>query len=323
MKKYLITGSGGFVAKHFLDLLEAGGERVKVLGLDVLDKKPEIRIYQHIALTSIKADLSNQPKLRSIIEDFRPDYVLHLAALSSVAYSLEHPSEVFEANIKIVLNLLESLRQSKSKAKTLLVGSSEIYGHQSSGAQGLMEDELLAPVNPYGLARLTQERLAIMYGDLYNLNITMTRSFNHFGPGQAERFVLSSIAKQLVNKIALKKKGPVAIEVGDVQVERDFTDVRDVVRAYSLLLKKGKPNAVYNVCSGSSDSIKTLIELMAKLLKVKVAIKTNTKLLRKNEVKKIKGNNRKILADCGWKPKITIEKSLADLLEFWGKRVKA
>lgn len=320
MDRFLITGFSGFVSKHFLDYLERQQQAVEVLGLDLFDPSFDLSGYKHLACTFSKADLLDKEQVEAIIGRFRPDYVLHLASYSSVAYSWQHPVESFANNTNIFLNLLENIRRLGIRCRVLSVGSSEEYGNVSPADIPLKEDHPLRPVSPYAVARVSQEMLSEIYVNGYNMDIVLTRSFNNIGPGQRDVFVVSSFAKKLVE---LKSSGAKEITTGDTTIIRDFVDVRDVVEAYYLLFKKGKKGEIYNICSGKGTSLDEIIKNLSKQLGIAVSQKTDPKLVRPSDNKVIIGSNEKIRSHIGWQNSIPLEKSLKDIIEYHQQLVKA
>lgn len=314
--KILITGITGFVSAHFLDYLNVVEPGAAVMGvarnIDEFDKNR----YPNLKITIKLIDLLNKDAVGIIISDFEPEYILHLASVSSVALSWQTPLESFVNNTNIFLNLVEQVRVYKIKCRILSIGSSEEYGEVTEEQLPLTEEHILNPVSPYAVARVSQEMLSTIYAQGFNLDIIITRSFNHIGPGQKDKFVISSFAKQLVqlaNDDSKEKK----IITGDLSVTRDFLDVRDVAKAYYTLLKKGKSNSVYNICSGNGIMLKEIIETMSKLLNIKIITQTNPALIRPNENRKIIGSYKKMKTDFGWAPQISLEQSLTDIINYW------
>lgn len=314
--KILITGFGGFVSRHFLDLLNKEEPGSVVLGID--KQSPGFDPFDHPALTiSFKSnDLLNRSSTEAILDDFNPDYILHLASVSSVAQSWHTPLDSFVNNTNIFLNLIEQVRIKNKKCRVLSVGSSEEFGEVNEKELPLTEGHPLNPVSPYAVARVSQEMLSKIYADGYSLDVIMTRSFNHIGPGQKEIFVISSFAKQLV-QLANDMPANKTITTGDLSVIRDFVDVRDVVKAYYLLLKKGRPGEVYNICSGKGIVLKDIISKMSGLLGIEVRTEINPQLIRPNENRTVIGSYKKIKDELGWEPFIGIDQSLADIIEYW------
>ena len=320
MEKYLITGFAGFVSKHFIDYLEDKNVNAEILGIDILEPSHNARPYKSIALDFVKMDLLDKERLQPVIHDFQPQYILHLASYSSVSFSWKNPVVSFKNNTTIFLNLLELLRELNSDARLLSVGSSEEYGNVRKEDIPLEESHALNPVSPYAVARVSQELLSRVYCESFGMNIVITRSFNHIGPGQKDIFVVPSFAKQLIE---IKKKGEKkgSIDVGDISIVRDFLDVRDVVEAYHKLLTNGRKGEVYNVCSGIGVSLKEIVDMMADILNIKVDIHVNERLIRPNDNKIIIGSNEKIRRDIEWTNKILLSESITDLIKYWDANV--
>ena len=318
MKKYLITGYSGFVSRHFLEYLDKNETYVSIKGLDTQQPEFSHSPYRNIRLNFEKIDLLDQDRVESIIFNFQPDYIVHLASYSSVAFSWKEPILSFRNNMNIYLNLLESVRKLNQPVRILSIGSSEEYGNVDEKSLPLTEEHIPRPVSPYAVARVSQEMISKVYVDGYGLDIVMTRSFNHIGPFQRDIFVISSFAKQLVE---IKKSGKNSGELvtGDTSIIRDFTDVRDVVVAYDLLLKKGKTGEIYNVCSGKGTSLNDVIGIMAKILDINIHTRVNEKLVRPSDNKIIIGSNEKIKREVGWNMRIPLEKSMSDIIDYWQK----
>ncbi|OHD13975.1 MAG: hypothetical protein A2086_10585 [Spirochaetes bacterium GWD1_27_9] len=315
MLKFLITGCSGFVGKHFLNYLEDNKIKSFVLGIDVVPLVLE-RNYKNIKISFTENDLMDKDKIQYIIYDFKPNYIIHLASYSSVAFSWQNPIISFQNNTNIFLNLLEAVKVSKGECRVLSIGSSEEYGNVTDDKIPLKEDYDLSPVSPYAVARVAQELLSKVYVNGYGQDIIITRSFNNIGPGQRENFVIPSFAKQLVElKLQNKKEGEIV--VGDISIIRDFLDIRDVVCAYYMLLMNGKSGEVYNVCSGNGYSLKQVIDMMGEILNIKVNIKVNKNLIRPNDNKIIIGANDKLKKDIGWENKIAFKNTLCDIIEEW------
>ncbi len=306
-KRYLITGIGGFVGGHLLNLLDFSNEPIETLGIDRLVREtPQTKNRMEAV------DLLDRDRLRGLVAEFRPDFVIHLAAGSSVAESWKDPAGCFLNNMTAFLNLLDAVRDSVPGCRILSVGSAEVYGGVDSSTGTLREEMILNPRNPYAIGRLAQEQLGRVYVDGFGLDIISTRSFNHTGPGQSPRFAVPSFVRQLVD--AKQRNGKKAVlSTGNVEVIRDLSDVRDVVRAYLLLLEKGRSGEVYNVCSGEGRTLRSVIETAAKLLDLDVEIVVDEKLLRPNDVKSFIGSNEKLTNETGWRPEIPFETTLRDM----------
>lgn len=322
MEKYLITGFSGFVSRHFLEFLEARGTHASVLGIDIHAPKFDMRGFRRIKCGFESLDLMDDKRTQEVMYRFQPNYILHLASYSSVMYSWKNPAWSFQNNTNIFLNLLEIVRLLGLDARILSIGSSEEYGNVSDNELPLREEQPLRPVSPYAVARVSQEMLSRVYVDGYGMDVVITRSFNHLGPGQNELFVVSSFAKQ-VSEASKKGVSSLAMKTGDLSIVRDFTDVRDVVRAYHLLLTKGRKGEVYNVCSGRGVTLADIVSLLSKKKGVEVSTSTDPKLVRPSDNRAIVGSNEKILNAVGWKPELSLDRSLDDILLDWEKRLES
>ncbi len=318
--KLIITGFSGFVSKHFIEYLEENKIKSEILGIDINFPDFDYNNYANQIVKFEQIDLLNTGILENIIYKFKPDYILHLASYSSVGFSWKNPSLSFRNNINIFLNLIEIVREFSPKCRVLSVGSSEEYGNVEEKNLPLSEEYPLAPVSPYAVARVSQEQLSKVYCDGFGLDIVMTRSFNHMGPGQKEIFVVSSFAKQLVEiKKGLKKEA--RLITGDISVVRDFLDVRDVVDAYYKLFMHGISGEVYNICSGKGASLKDLIDTMCNILNVEVIIEKDPGLIRPNDNRIVVGANEKLEKATGWSQRISLNESLKDLISYWDQKL--
>lgn len=315
MHRYLITGFSGFVGRHFLEYLESLQNPSFAMGVDIVPPDFSLDRLKHVQCNFEKRDLLDREGIERIISQFQPNYILHLASYSSVAFSWANPVKSFQNNTNIFLNVLEAVHSVNPSIMILSVGSSEEYGDLAEGQGKFCEEDMLHPISPYAVARVSQEMLSKVYAKGYGLDVVMTRSFNHIGPGQKDIFVISSFAKRLVE---MKKRGVASprLITGDISLIRDFVDVRDVVRAYDGLLKKGKRGEIYNICSGVGYSLRNIIEQMASILDMEILTETDEKLIRPNDNKVILGSNEKIKRDIGWSPKIPLHRSLKDVIDF-------
>lgn len=304
MKKILITGFSGFVAFYFLDYLNnvvAKNEKIEVLGIDLnppVDFDEDYN-FQNIHTRFLSLNLMDFSALEIAITSFSPDYILHLASLSSVGASWKEPIGCFMNNTNIFLNLVEAVRKSKIYCRILSVGSSEEYGNVTEDDIPLTEDTKLQPVSPYAIARVSQEMLSKCYVESMNLDIVLTRSFNHIGPRQRDLFVVPSFIKQILEGKSVGLKN-IQLSTGNLEIVRDFLDVRDVVRAYYLLLTKGKKGELYNVCSGKGYTLRAVINQIAELENVIVTSVTDPARIRPNDNMIIIGDNKKLCKETGW-----------------------
>jgi GDP-4-dehydro-6-deoxy-D-mannose reductase len=317
--KILVTGFSGFVSTHFLDLLHKVEPGSTILGVDKHPPSIDSNAYPRLNISYQNIDLLNKSIVDETLRNFQPEYILHLASVSSVAQSWQTPLESFVNNTNIFLNLVEQVRVNNIPCRILSVGSSEEYGEVEESKLPLTEEHPLKPLSPYAVARISQEMLSKIYADGYGQDIIITRSFNHIGPGQKENFVISSFAKQLV-QLATGNGNDNKLVAGNLSIVRDFVDVRDVVEAYYLLLKNGIRGEVYNICSGNGIELKEIIVKMSELLNIDIRVEVNPSLIRPNENKKIIGSYQKIKNGLGWEPAIPIEKSLADIITYWQQK---
>lgn len=313
-KKFLITGFSGFVGRHFIQYLYELPETFEVCGVDIKEPAFDCSIYKDkINIQFKKVNLLNRDELKTVLAEFNPDYILHLASFSSVAYSWQHPEDCFVNNTNIFLNLTCALKEADLTCRVLSIGSSEEYGNVLPDQLPLKEDMHLTPVSPYAVARVSQEMLSRVFVDHYHLDIILTRSFNHIGPWQDERFVVPSFIRRILN---IKDSGGEAgtIETGDTTIVRDFVDVRDVVRAYYLLLTKGTPGEIYNICSGKGIPLSEVIEMIASITETDVKPQVNPEFVRPDDNRMIIGSHDKITEELGWKPEISLENTLKDMV---------
>ena len=265
-------------------------------------------------------DLRDRAALTAAVAAIQPDTVLHLAAQSFVPASFESPRETFDINFYGTLNLLEALQAAGFKGRMLFVGSGDIYGQVAEAALPVREDHPLHPRNPYAVSKVAAEALCYQWSQTSGFAIIMVRPFNHIGPGQSPRFAIADFAKQVM-EIRLGRRAPV-LQVGDIDVTRDFTDVRDVVRAYGLLLEQGRNGAVYNVCSGREYDIRDLLRRLMVLAGVDARMEQDQARLRPAEQRRMVASFEALHRDTGWQPAITIEQSLQDLLNDWEKQLQ-
>lgn len=315
-KKILITGFSGFVARHFVDYLNTLEINVEIYGIDI--REPEYGLEQYLPRIKICfsiLDMTDIEQLAELFCKFTPDYILHLAAYSSVAYSWKNPTESFINNSNIFLNLIQTVQRYNPECRILSVGSSEEYGNVERDNLPIRENQQLQPVSPYAVARVSQEMLSRIFSDAFHLKIILTRSFNHIGPRQDCRFAVPGFINRILD---IKKKGlrKGEIETGDITIIRDFVDVRDVVRAYYLLLLEGKTGEVYNICSGKGISLEDIIAIIARQVGIEVATKINLEFIRPRDNQIIVGSPFKIESEMGWHPEISIQETIHDMIQY-------
>jgi GDP-4-dehydro-6-deoxy-D-mannose reductase len=307
-----ITGATGFVGCYLRKFLQSPEHHI--WGSAYPDV-PEHSTQDHIFYMEIRSE--NDVFKR--VQEIKPDRVFHLAAISNVRHSWERRRQTLETNILGTLNLFEGIRQFSPDARVLFVSSSDIYGtHSLSGAPLTEKDEVLS-MNPYAYTKWSGEILSDFYTRVEKLDIVIARPFPHTGPGQSADFVCSDWACQIA-RIEKKLVDPL-IKVGNISVERDFTDVRDVVRAHAELAEKGRTGEVYNVCSGRSYSLESILECLLSYTQEDISVRVDSQRLRKVDIPRLVGDNAKIKRAISWEPRIPMEQSLKELLEYWRQHV--
>lgn len=313
--KLLLTGVAGFVGGHLVDLLRREAPEVHVVGLD---SNPGPRV-KSLAVDVVAADIEDGPAVHAALSEVRPDAIVHLAAQSSPQRSWDDPAGTLRTNVFGLLNLLEGCRRLELRPRVLAVGSAEEYGRVAPEDLPVREDAPLRPLTPYAVSKVAQGYVGLQYALSQGLPVILTRTFHHTGPRRGEGFAESSFARQLA-EIEAGRRPPV-LEVGNLTSVRDFTDVRDVVRAYWLLLQKGRAGQVYNVCSGAGTPMSDLLRLLIEVSGLRIDVRVDPARLRAGDVPELVGDPSRIKADTGWEPLIPLERSLADLLGYWRERV--
>ncbi|HXF68631.1 MAG TPA: GDP-mannose 4,6-dehydratase [Thermoflexus sp.] len=312
--RLLITGVSGFVGRHLAAALAQetswelwGWTRRPVAGL------PDRLRTAHV-------DLRDPEAVRQELARLAPEGIIHLAAQSDVAESWRDPWGTFETNVRGTLNLLDGLRALGLRPRVLIVTSNEVYGLIRPEEVPIREDQPFRPANPYGISKAAQDWLAAIYATAYALPIIRARPFNHIGPGQDPRFVVPSLARQIA-WIEAGLQEPV-LRVGNLEARRDFTDVRDVVRAYRLLLEHGEPGEVYNIGSGHARSIREVMDTLLAMARVNVRVETDPQRIRPVEIPISVADTTRIRERLRWQPIIPFEQSLRDVLEEWRARAR-
>lgn len=313
MKRALIIGGGGFAGGYLIRELASAGYEVHATCL------PEEEICGDCAVYSL--DIGDVPAIEGLLARVMPDVVFHLAAQSSVAVSWKKPALTAQVNVVGAVNVLEAVRLSqRPDTRLLLIGSGEEYGFIPKDACPLSEEEKLRPGNIYAATKVCQEMIGQIYSRSYGMDIVMTRSFNHTGPGQSPTFVVSEICRQIA--AAEQPGAPAELLIGNTDAKRDFTDVRDVVRAYRLLAEKGVSGRVYNVGRGSAAAISQILETALSMSQVQIAVIRDPKRLRASDIPIIEPDVSLIFADTGWSAQISIEETVRDTLEWWREKLR-
>jgi GDP-4-dehydro-6-deoxy-D-mannose reductase len=314
--RVLITGIAGFVGTHLADFLLRQDPAPEVFGLI----KPKGTLPElPPSITLIEADLEDAASIERAIETVTPDRIVHLAAQSSPQLSWADPEGTFRTNVLGLLHVLEAVRKRGIAPRTLVVGSAEEYGLADARHLPLREDAPLRPQSPYASSKVAQGFLALQYTLAYRLPIVRTRTFHHTGSRRGEAFAESSFARQLAEiEVGLK---PPVVTVGNLDAVRDFTDVRDVLRAYWLLLERGEPGEAYNVCSGRGVRIGDLLDLLIRLTGVDIEVRVDPQKVRRAEIPEVVGDPSKLRAATGWQADVPLERTLRFLLEGWRERI--
>ena len=317
--RVLITGITGFVGSHMADFALARG--AEVFGSYRWRSKTENIDHLGSRVTLIDSDLRDLSSVRGLVEASNPDWVVHLAAQSFVGTSWQTPAETLSTNIISQVNLLEAIRGFKMFPRFLAVGTSEEYGLVNPDELPIKETNPLRPLSPYAVSKVAQDMMGWQYFRSYGLPIIRTRAFNHEGPRRGDVFVTSSFARQ-VAEIEAGLRAP-SIAVGDLTPRRDYSDVRDIVRGYWMLLGEGEPGEVYNLCSGRSWAIREVLDFLLAASTVKgIAVHTDPARLRPSDVMMLEGDPTKIHRATGWKVEIPFEQTLRELLDYWRQRVR-
>jgi len=266
-----------------------------------------------------QVDLCDRDEVRTAVGEIKPDAVIHLAAQSFVPASFENPQETYDINFRGTLNLLSALKDTGFRGRMLFTGSGDTYGLVPESHLPVTEDQPLRPRSPYAVSKVAAEALCYQWSQTESFSVVMTRSFNHIGPGQSERFAVSDFARQVI-EIKKGRRKP-TLDVGDIDVTRDFTDVRDTTAAYALLLERGRNGEVYNVCSGSENSLRSVLERLMRLANVEARVVQDAARLRVSEQRRMRGSSAKLHADTGWVPSLALDQSLEDILQDWEERL--
>jgi len=297
-RRTLVTGDKGFVGKY------AVANIPETTGLTTLNPGIDIR---------------NKESILDCLNTFQPEAVLHLAAMSFVPESFKSPEAAFEVNFLGTLRLLEALTETGFKGRFLYVGTGDAYGKVDPSELPIRETRLLRPLNPYAVSKAATEALCFQWSQTGPFEIVMARPFNHIGAGQSPNFSISNFAKQIAEIAAGLR--PAVLNVGNLEATRDFTDVRDVVRAYELMLTHARNGEIYNVCSGIERSIRTLLKRLLDLSGVAAEIATDSTRYRPTDQPRVCGSHEKLKEQTGWKPEIPIDETLLNLYRYWENKI--
>jgi GDP-4-dehydro-6-deoxy-D-mannose reductase len=313
----LITGIGGFAGSHLADLLLIETDW-QVFGCVLYEIDTPAHLRGRITCTAV--DLCDPEAVQRMLDEIAPDVILHLAALANVGDSWENAWFVLKNNIRGQLSILDALLRLGAAPRLMVVGSNEEYGLVRPDDLPLTEESPLRPNNPYGVSKVTQDMLGLQYHLSHDLPIVRVRPFNHIGPRQSPGFVAPDFARQIAEAEAGLR--PATIQVGNLEAQRDFSDVRDIVRAYYLAVVHGVPGEVYNIGSGQAHSIQELLDTLLSYSHAEIKIETDPKRLRPSDVPAVLCDASKFRALTGWTPTIPFAASLRDVLDDWRGRVQ-
>ncbi len=317
--KSLITGAGGFAGSHLTEfLLGQGHDVIALVGPqhDLCNLKhllPRIRVE--------RSDIRDTISVLQVLRETKPQRIYHLAALSSPTDSFRDPIVTYQVNLLGTLNVLSAWRQLEMECRFLYVSSAEVYGTDSSMPMPLKEDLPFRPANPYAASKAAGELLAFQFYMAYAFPIVRARPFNHTGPRQSAAYVCSSLARQIA-EIEIGRRPP-AITVGNLAVQRDFSDVRDIVRGYHLLLEKGRPGEVYQLCSGRPVSIESVVRILRSFASKAIQVAVDESKVRSQELPVLWGDRSKARDAVGWVPQYDLETTLRDLMVSWERTLRS
>ncbi len=318
MKRALITGISGFVGSHLAEFLLNKG--MEVHGTIRWRSKLDNIIHIKDKLKLVDADMRDGYSLLRAIEESSPDYIFHLASQSFVPMSWRAPADTMETNAVGAIHLFEAIRQSNCDPVIQIAGSSEEYGMAYPDETPIKETNPLRPLSPYGVSKVTADMLGCQYHRSYGLKIIVTRAFNHTGPRRGDVFVTSNFSKQIVEIEKGVKEA--VMYVGNLNAKRDFSDVRDIVRAYWLAVTKCGYGEVYNICSEKARTIQSVLDLLLGMTDKEIGIKQDPTRMRPSDVEILQGDCSKFRAKTRWKAEIPFEKTMEDLLDWWRNNVQ-
>lgn len=312
MKKGLVIGAAGFVGNYLINEMHESG-------MEAYATKLPHEKFDNPHATVHDLDIMDKDAIVALLYEVRPDYIFHLAAQSSVGLAWKNPGLTVDVNIKGSLNVMDAIRELFYKPRVLLIGSGEEYGHIQPGETPITETNLLRPGNIYAATKACQNMIGNIYSKAYDMELMMVRAFNHIGPGQAPMFVVSDFCKQ-VAEIEKGLREPV-MKVGNLAAKRDFTDVRDVVKAYVALIAKGVAGETYNVGSGNAQAIQDILNLIVSMSTAEISVEIDPNKLRPVDVPIIEADITKINQLTGWKPEIPLEQTILETLDYWRANV--
>lgn len=304
--KALITGINGFVGKYLSKYLIEKGYEVYGTVIEDNVQMDDVEIY--------KMNLLDKKEVIETIRKIKPDQVYHLAGQSAVGLSWNNPTLTIDVNVNGTINLLDSIRQENLDVKVLIIGSSDQYGPIKPENCPINEEHELNPSSPYAISKVTQENIAKLYVKAYGMKIVMVRAFNHIGPMQSKNFVVSDFASRIVDIESGKQS---VMKVGNLDAYRDFTDVRDIVRGYNMLMERAAIGEIYNIGSSKAIKIQEILDILISLSTKNIKVEIDKDKLRPSDVPIVECDNSKIKTHIGWQPELDIRETLKDTLDYW------
>ena len=311
MQNALIIGGAGFVGKYLIPELS------NIYDVTATKLPNESKPLDGCTVCDLNIMYPNQ--IEEVLSTVKPDVIFHLSAQSSVKLSWINPQLTIDVNIKGALNLLDSIKKLDLVCKTILIGSGEEYGYVQQEECPIKEDNRIRPGNIYAITKATQNMIGTVYAKAYNMDIVMVRAFNHVGAGQLPMFVVSDFCKQIV-EIEKGIKEPI-MKVGNLTAKRDFTNVKDVVKAYKLLAENGISGQTYNVGSGTAVTIQSILDIALSHSTADIRVVQDPNRMRPSDVPIIVADTSKIFKDTGWKPDISLDATILEVLEYWRNNI--
>lgn len=311
--RVLVTGSTGFVGRHLLRAWKAQAPELDLYGVA---REGQFEEFEEMDAASLfRADVRDAKAVGNVCRTVQPDAVVHLAAQAFVPASMKNPRETWDINCWGALNLLEALRESGFRGRFLAVGSGDQYGHVETQELPITEQQPLRPRNPYAASKAAAELMCYQYGQTYGFEVVRARPFNHIGPGQSPQFAIADFCRQ-VARIELGLQPPV-LSVGNLEVSRDFLDVRDVVDAYYCLLKEGKAGEVYNVCSAVETRLSAMVHTLIGFSSREIVVQVDETRARPADTPRVRGSYDQLARHTGWRPKRNLEECMKDVFAYW------
>jgi GDP-4-dehydro-6-deoxy-D-mannose reductase len=315
--RVLVTGISGFAGGHLAEVLRAHGDN-RIVGVARRAIWPEGWEYLHQQVELRPCDLCGREPLEALLRDVQPERIYHLAGYPHVGRSFQEPEAAWEGNLTATRTLYEAVMRWGGRPRILFVGSGLVYGESAAGERGCAETDLLWPDNPYAASKAAADLASYQYTCHPGLDIVRARPFGHIGPRQSPQFAVSSFARQLV-AIERGQQDPV-LETGNLQPRRDLTDVRDVVAAYVLLMQKGRSGEAYNIGSGQTHAMQSVLDRLIALSGVQVQVRQKASLLRATDAAVIQADTAKLRRETGWAPRWSLDQTLMDTLTYWRER---